>query len=38
MMFIWLKNKGNFEGIAGSMAQKFAAVIQPNKPWPEGLR
>ena len=34
MMFIWLKNKGNFESVASSTPQKFAAVIQPNKPWP----
>jgi hypothetical protein len=38
MMFIWLKNKGNFEGVASSTPQKFAAVIRPNKPWPFGLR
>jgi hypothetical protein len=34
MMFIWPKNQGNFEGVAGSTSQKFTAVIRPNKPWP----
>ena len=34
MMFIWPKNQGNFEGVAGSTSQKFSAVIRPNKPWP----
>ena len=37
-MFIWPKNKENFEGVVGSTAKKFFAVIRPNKLWPTGVR
>jgi osmotically-inducible protein OsmY len=33
MMFSGSKNKGNFDGVAGSTAEKFIAVIRANKPW-----
>ncbi len=38
MMFISLKNKGNFEDVVRATSQKFSAVIPRNKPWPFGLR
>lgn len=38
MRQIWLKSKEHFKSIAALWSQKCFAAIQPNLPWPEGLR